>query len=448
MSTTRDALRVLMYSHDTYGLGHLTRTIRIARAIQECYDHISILVLSGSSVAPYIPLPPRTDLVKLPSVLKSGADTYEARELEVDFRRIRAMRREMIRGTAATFRPHLFLVDNTPVGMKGEILPTLELLRRQGKARIALNLRDVLDDPETIRARWREDDVFVALDRFYDRIFVLGDSEVFNSVAAYDLPADRTEFLGYVTPTRRRVLEEHPTDKSRPCSGPRILLTAGGGGDGVEFLTEATEGIFRRTRASGEGALGPVQIEVITGPLMEAAGRQRLRKIGSNGRAEVSDFVPDLPGRMAQADLVVAMAGYNTCCEVLSHARYAILYPRITPRVEQLIRAHAFAERGLACLVEPEHPIGDRVGELVADALRQHHRISHANLPRIGGQHRLAARLRDLLPQLEKASSKEGPTPGAFGELGSGSEAPSLGSTSNSSSFFYWPAAFRPEGIE
>lgn len=377
-----DRCRILMYSHDTFGLGHLTRTLRIAEAIQRRYEHTSILILTGSPVAPYLPLPPRTDMVKLPSVLKSGADHYEPRDLKLDFKQVRAMRREMIRGTAETFRPHVFIVDNVPLGMKGEIVPTLEMLRRdQPEARTVLNLRDILDAPETIRASWEEHGVPAALESFYDAIYVLGDEEVFDSIEAYGLPRDRTRFVGYATPGPR---------VSATCaesSARRVLVTAGGGGDGFELIRAALLGLSR-IDASAVG--GPVEIEVITGPLMDAEPRRELMELAERVGAEIHEFVGDLPRRMETADLVIAMAGYNTCCELLAHASRALLYPRTDPRVEQLLRAEAFVKRGLAMMLPPETPNPDTIRAMATKALQNGARLDPSALPRLQGPERIA----------------------------------------------------------
>ena len=46
----RTHARVLMYSHDTLGLGHLRRCRAIAHALVEADPGISVLILSGSPI--------------------------------------------------------------------------------------------------------------------------------------------------------------------------------------------------------------------------------------------------------------------------------------------------------------------------------------------------------------------------------------------------------------
>ncbi|RMD49934.1 MAG: hypothetical protein D6835_04910, partial [Candidatus Thermofonsia bacterium] len=58
--------RILLYSHDTYGLGHLRRSLSIAGQIASDIPNAHQLLLTGSMVAGAFALPPRLDMIKLP----------------------------------------------------------------------------------------------------------------------------------------------------------------------------------------------------------------------------------------------------------------------------------------------------------------------------------------------------------------------------------------------
>ena len=73
-----------------------------------------------------------------------------------------AMRAAIIRQTAESFRPDLFLVDKEPLGLRGEVLPTLKLLQARGTT-LALGLRDIMDDPKFLAAEWKRKKVLPAL---------------------------------------------------------------------------------------------------------------------------------------------------------------------------------------------------------------------------------------------------------------------------------------------
>jgi predicted glycosyltransferase len=48
MRSERKDGRILIYAHDTFGLGHLRRCRAIAHALVEDFKHLSVLILSGS----------------------------------------------------------------------------------------------------------------------------------------------------------------------------------------------------------------------------------------------------------------------------------------------------------------------------------------------------------------------------------------------------------------
>ena len=56
---------------------------------------------------------------------------------------------------------------------------------------------------------------------------------------------------------------------------------------------------------------------------------------------------------MAAADVVVAMGGYNTVCELLTLRKRAVVVPRINPGLEQCIRAERMSAIGLLHMLHP-----------------------------------------------------------------------------------------------
>lgn len=452
-----DAIRILMYSHDTYGLGHLTRTLRIARAIRRRTARASILVLSGSPVAPYVPLPPGADLVKMPSVLKAGPEKYQSLSLAVKFSQIKKMRRNVIRSTAVSFRPHVFMVDNVPLGMKGEVLPTLEMMRKRLPAsRVVLNLRDILDDPEVIRESWNRTGVPEILRSFYDQIYVLGDAEVFDAARAYGLPADRTLHVGYATPSSRRIIDP---SLEAPRLRPRILLTAGGGGDGFQFLRAALRGASILTADMQETDPGrSPDVQVVTGPLMRQEQRLKMAELARECGARIEEFVTDLPERMADSDIVAAMAGYNTSCDILSHGHAALFYPRITPRVEQLIRTQTFESLGISTSLPSDRLDPEGIAGTLKRILRTGPRIDDGRIPKLGGLQNLADHFSsELVPKAcgdllrsRTTSSGESPRTGTPGKRHGfkGENGDFLGhdmSAVQAERVWYWPDGASPD---
>jgi predicted glycosyltransferase len=118
----REHSRVLIYSHDTFGLGHLRRCRTIAHALVERHKDLSVLILSGSPIIGSFDFRSRVDFVRIPGVIKLRDGEYTSLNLHIDIEEMLAMRASIIRHTADIFDPDLFIVDKEPLGLRGEVL--------------------------------------------------------------------------------------------------------------------------------------------------------------------------------------------------------------------------------------------------------------------------------------------------------------------------------------
>ena len=84
--------RVLIYSHDTFGLGHLRRCREIAHALVEADENISVLILSGSPIIGSFGFKNRVDFVRIPGVIKLRGGNYVSLKLPLDIEHTLAMR--------------------------------------------------------------------------------------------------------------------------------------------------------------------------------------------------------------------------------------------------------------------------------------------------------------------------------------------------------------------
>ena len=204
----RPMTKMLVYSHDAYGLGNIRRMLAICTHLAEASPKLSVLLITGSPLIQSFRLPQRLDYIKLPCLTRIERDTYSTKYLDLDPSVTIELRSGLILNTVQSFRPDLLLVDKKPLGLKSELSRALEYLKRnQPHARTVLVLRDIIDSAEaTIRA-WRSKSYYQAMDRFYDRIAVLGCPEVFDLRREYRLPrslAEKTEYCGYIRRQRGR----------------------------------------------------------------------------------------------------------------------------------------------------------------------------------------------------------------------------------------------------
>lgn len=357
MSPATPLARVLLYSHDTYGLGHLRRNLVLARRLLASPSAPQVVLATGSPVIDRMPLPVGLACVPLPPVVKTGTDQYRPLEPSLDISLVRRARSAVLSDVVRRWKPDALLVDHAPHGMKGELVPVFETIRRSAPgARVILGLRDILDEPERVVASWRADGVVETLERVYDAVLVYGERSVFDLARLYRLPpsvAGRLEYCGYVAGPPPAA----PVAPPGLAPGSDYLLgTVGGGGDGVEVLVAAA-------RAATSAGL---QAVLCTGPLMPAADRARLlHAVGARPDVIVAEHLPDVAGVAAGARCVVSRGGYNTLSELVGLGVPVVVVPRAAPRREQVLRAEAFARRGLVRMVDE----GDDLGESLLDAV-------------------------------------------------------------------------------
>jgi predicted glycosyltransferase len=354
-------LRVAVFTHDTFGLGHVRRCLHIVRALSTRRPDASILLITGSPAMHALRgLPPNVDVLKIPTIVQTGSRSNAPPHLRIPTQDVSALRRQIICSAVDSFRPHVFLVDNFPLGSRKELVPALERLRELDVPAV-LGLRDIVDRPEVVRETWEKDGIYRVLAQLYDRILVYGVPEVFAVTEAYGLPASVTEklhYCGYVTSESSPRRDPDEVRRELDLEPPIVLATVGGGGDGLPLLASFLEAARDMTELS---ALA------ITGPLMAAKDREQLRRLAEIcPRSRVREFVEDLPSYLAAADLVLAMGGYNTVAELVALGRRALVMPRnwrygehargtsAGVEWEQSLRVEAMERLGLLQTISPD----------------------------------------------------------------------------------------------
>src|SRR5256885_7027431 len=167
-----DRRRVIVYSNEMVGLGHLRRTLAILEKLTAADPAVSSLVLAGSSIEPFFGMPPRCDTVKLPSRSRDGDGNPRSR-LELDIADVQRLRARIALAAAESYRPHLALIDKLPLGLGGQLEPTLRALRADSRCRLVLGLRDIEDSPANVRRKWGPEGR-AAIERYHDAIPVYG----------------------------------------------------------------------------------------------------------------------------------------------------------------------------------------------------------------------------------------------------------------------------------
>lgn len=365
---------MLIYSHDSYGLGHLRRCQTIANHLTACHDDLSVLIISGSPLIGSFTLQPRVDFIRVPGIQKLDNSDYAPISLGIPIQDVMGIRAVTILEVAKRYNPDVFLVDKEPTGLRGEVHDALVHLKAAG-ARNILGVREVLDDPVRLRDEWARKGALEAVDALYDEIWIYGPRTFYaplDGLGLGDATHAKAHYTGYL---RRSVVGEIDAVAADP--DPYILVTPGGGGDGammVDWVLRAYE------RDPGL----PFKARIVFGPFLSAEEGNGFRdRVSRLGRVQAINFHANMEAVVRGAVGLVTMGGYNTFCEILSFDKPSLIVPRTRPRLEQYIRAARAEELGLARMLLPSGRPDEDAGRMARalHALPGQPRPSLASVP-------------------------------------------------------------------
>jgi predicted glycosyltransferase len=346
-------MRLLVYSHDAYGLGNIRRMLAICEHLLSEIPELSILLLSGSPMLQGFRLPNGLDYIKLPCLNRGSNGQVAVKYLGMGVEETVRLRSQLILSAAINFQPDLFLVDKKPYGVKNELADTIHYFRRQlPQTKLVLLLRDILDSPQVTIAEWRKNGYYSAIEKFYHQVLIVGTPEVFDAVQEYQFSpiiTQKSHYCGYIGRKSGFKSPENIRDELQVSSGERlILVTPGGGEDGYELVETYLRAINLVAEADSYKSL------IIYGPEMPRSQKQLVIQVAENNpQIQVREFTDDLMSYIQAADVIVSMAGYNTVCEIVSANKSAIIIPRSHPSKEQLIRAQRMADLNLFAAINP-----------------------------------------------------------------------------------------------
>ncbi|MFQ5598094.1 MAG: glycosyltransferase family protein [Nitrospiria bacterium] len=386
-------MRILHYSHDTYGLGHIRRSLAIAEQVASDFPHASQLLISGTPQPHCFSLPHQLDFIKLPNIDKPLGKKKQGPDLLLPFKTLKALRENIILEAIKYFKPHIVLVDKAPAGMCGEMLPSLHYLQEAcPDTKLVLGMSDIEDNAMMVRVtprsplantsesayfdggnqvrdQWRRQGIPPLMENRYDLILHYGNRMVYDPVSEYRLSrkvAEKMITCGYIGRRSPTCPPRKIRHRLKLKSGRLVVVTAGGGEDGFKLIDFYLNML---ALSKGEKSMGFDSL-IIPGPLMSPSKRRRLQSYQSNGIPfTLLDSTPDMFSYLKAADLVISMGGYNSLCEILSLRKRAIIIPHTSPRVEQLIRAGRLAAYGLVEMIHPNQLTPSLLLEKIGDGL-------------------------------------------------------------------------------
>jgi predicted glycosyltransferase len=374
--------RLLIYSQDGTGLGHLRRTSTVARECLAREPDCAVLVVADSPATPAFDLIPGVDHIKLPTIVKIDKSQWRPGTLPMAVGDVVALRAKLIVQAYLSFEPDTVLVDHMPVGALGELKPMLDLVRSSNpRPQLFLGLRDVLDDPAVIREVWTKVGAYDYLAQ-YDAVLVFGCQDIYDADAAYGLrrSAGEVVFCNYAL---------RPLPAPPASGGEGFLLVTGGGGGADAFALEQTflDALPRIPHALGGRAV------ILTGPNMPPDNRARLSARAAPYGVRVESGLQDSTDLFLRASAVLTMGGYNTLCEVLGARKPALVVPRAGPSAEQRMRSRLFAERNLVRMLDPSDLAPGALADALSHLLEAGGVPDEGSVPPLDGTRRASERM-------------------------------------------------------
>jgi predicted glycosyltransferase len=344
------ARRVFIYVQHLLGIGHLKRAATLAQALAA--EGLEVTLASGGAPVPGFASDmkaSRVRLVQLPPA--SAADlTFkmlldaEGREIDAQWKRRRG---EALLAAWRAADPHALVIELFPFGrwqMRFELLPLLEAAAESARRPvIACSVRDVLGGRQSPE---RQRETVKLIERYFDWILVHGDPAVISFDRTFPLAAGlqrKIRYTGYVVDGSSRVGNANAAGKHE------VIVSAGGGAVGAELLETAI-------RSRPLSALRDRTWRVLAGSNLGEGSFSALTGLASEtgeGQVVVERARRDFTTLLANCEMSISQAGYNTLMEIVQARARAVVVPFAGGHeTEQTLRARCFAERGLLELVE------------------------------------------------------------------------------------------------
>jgi predicted glycosyltransferase len=190
--------------------------------------------------------------------------------------------------------------------------------------------------------------------------------DVYDVAEKYQIPeadARKVFYCGYVTnlataSNAHNIRARYLADKS--IDTRLIVVMAGGGADAYPMMSTLIDALPK--------VLEDQQciLAVITGPFMPAELIADLSRRAAQLPIHMMESVTDSLSYISAADLVIAMAGYNTSVEILRMKTSAILIPRAGPSAEQRTRARLFADKHWVDMIDPDELTPDNLAQRIS----------------------------------------------------------------------------------
>ncbi len=357
--TANKIRRVLVYTHNSIGLGHVFRTLAVITGIRKWRPDIDFMVISGTSV-PHVLMRQGIEVVKLPGVKKAVEETgcplkpRYLRSLQID--EILRFRRTIIREAHAFFRPDVVMIEHYLAGLSGEIAPLLmekKACQNSPKDFALVHLSRGIMGNDFFLQQGPDAPHALPVPPVYDFFYVFDDpaSEIAKGIAdGTPQTGHPVRYLGRIADKSIAELPERDAiiKRFRLADKPIILL----------YLSRhgkiAAIGRCLMTAIEQAGLDRNFQVIMVADPYLNPEIIEDLKNDIRFKQVRFLPFFYPLIDLIHASDIVICRAGYNVINEILLTDTKALVIPEHHSSCEQEERASRLPRDNIAVLSEEE----------------------------------------------------------------------------------------------
>jgi predicted glycosyltransferase len=297
--------KLMFYCQHILGMGHLIRSIEIVKGL---IPDFQICFINGGQVIEGFEFPEGIEVINIPAV-KTDTEFQELQSVDnnLTLTEVEIIRKEILLNICDRFKPDILIIELFPFGRRRfsfELIPLIEKAK-QMETKIVSSVRDIV---VTKQDRQRhEEKVCRLINKYFDLLLIHGDPNFvkldlsFSRLANLNCPVYYTGYVVQPVPEPQKIFKE------------LILVSVGGGRFGHDLLEcVAQTAPILKTKI-------PHHFQIFTGPFCPDTVFKKLQTLtSSQDNITVDRYTPNLLDYMQQADLSIAMSGYNTTMNILT----------------------------------------------------------------------------------------------------------------------------------
>lgn len=356
--------RILVYTHNSIGVGHAFRTAAVISGIKKWRPDIDFLVISGTSV-PQVFFKEDIEVIKLPSVkidIDNSHNSLHSRYLTgFDLEAVFDFRQRLIMASFDFLQPDALIVEHNMTGQMSELIPLLmkKWMRKGGPVDFPLVhvCRGIMKWIPLLRIPYqnpRHRSESINIGALYDFMYVLEDREVIDINKSFlgDDPEleNKIKYLGKIT---NKIYEDLPSradtlDRFGLPDKKLIVISLGRNHKVLDLSISTIEALNKILDYD------VYKIVMILDTYLDKSAVAALRSHDLCKHVRFISFLPDLVDLFNHSELVISRAGYNTVNELLLTGSKAIIVPESHGGGEQELRAESIKARNIKVLNEDD----------------------------------------------------------------------------------------------